>query len=79
MTFGEIKNLYEARPFRSFIIHIADGRALPVAHPEFLAFSPDGVTMFAYQPDGSHNIIDLSLVTDLEIKANSGAARRRKR
>ena len=79
MIIEEVRNLYDARPFRPFLIHLADGRAIPVMHPEFLAFSPNEITLIAYQPDGSHSVIDLDLVTDLEVKANGRAAKRKKR
>ena len=33
--------------------------------------SPSGRTIIVYQPDDSSNIIDLLLVTDLEVKADA--------
>lgn len=68
MTLIEVRARYETRPFKPFILHLADGRAIPVEHPEFMMTAPDGRTIAVYQPDGYLNIIDLSLVTDLEIK-----------
>jgi len=40
--------------------------------------SPSGRTLVVYQSDESMNIIDLLLVTDLELSAN-GSGKRRKR
>jgi hypothetical protein len=68
MTLSEIRNLNEAQPFRPFILHLADGRAVPVQHREFLASAPSGRTVIVYQPDDSFNIVDLLLVTDLEVR-----------
>lgn len=68
MTIEQIKNLYNAAPFRPFIIHLADGRQMPVKHREFMAISPSGRTITVYQTDDTSNIIDLLLVTDLEIR-----------
>jgi hypothetical protein len=76
MTIEQVKTAYEARPFRPFVLHLADGRHIPVMHNEFLAFSPTGRTIFVYQLDESFNIVDLLLVTDLEFKPN-GRGRRR--
>ena len=37
--------------------------------------SPSGRTVVVYQPDDSLNIVDMLLVTDLEIKPNGGTPR----
>jgi len=68
MTIEEFKSAYDARPFRAFVIHLADGRKIPVLHREFLLPSPSGRTVLVYQPDDSSNVIDLLLVTDLQFK-----------
>lgn len=70
MTKEQVRQLSDAEPFRPFIIHLADGRSIPVHHREFLATAPSGRTLIVYQPDDSFNIVDLMLVTDLEVKAN---------
>jgi hypothetical protein len=79
MTIEQIRNVYNAQPFQPFIMHLADGRSIPVMHREFIMSAPSGRTMIVYQPDDTFNIIDLLLVTDLEDKpARNGAGRRRK-
>jgi hypothetical protein len=70
MTIDEVRNLNEAQPFRPFILHLAEGRNVPVQHREFWLASPSGRTVIVYQPDDSFNVIDLRLVTDLEVKGN---------
>ena len=77
MTIEQVRRLYDARPFKPFVIHLADGRRIRVEHPEFMASAPSGRTIIVYQPDDSFNVIDLLLVTDLEVKSN-GAVRKRK-
>lgn len=67
MTLSEVRNMYQAEPFRLFVLHLADGRAVPVHHREFLASAPSGRTVIVYQPDDSFNVVDLLLVTDLEV------------
>jgi len=67
-TIEQVKQLYNAAPFRPFIIHLADGRQIPVKHREFIALSPSGRTITVYQADDTSNIIDLLLVTDLKVK-----------
>ena len=70
MTLGELRLLYEAEPFRPFVMHLADGRAIPVMHREYLASAPSGRTVVVFQPDDSFSIVDLVLVTDLEHKSS---------
>lgn len=79
MTIEQIRTFYDAQPFQPFVIHVADGRAIPVPSREFMMTSPTGRTVGVYQPDGTANIIDLLLVTDLETKPSGNGARRRKR
>jgi hypothetical protein len=79
MTIEKIRDLYNAQPFQPFIIHLADGREIPVRHPDFVAAEPSGRTAIVYQPDDSHNIIDLLLVTDLEVSSKANGTRRRRK
>jgi hypothetical protein len=79
MTIDQVRRVYEAQPFRSFTLHLADGRALPVVHREFLALSPSGRTLIIYQPDESFNVVDLLLVTDLEFGLPPGMRGKRRR
>lgn len=79
MTIEQLKEFYDAQPFKAFVIHLADGREIPVPSREFMMTSPTGRTFGVYQPNGTANIIDLLLVTDLEVKPTANGARRRKR
>ena len=76
MTVDKMKQVLDATPFRPFVLHLADGRDLRVKHREFVAMSPSGRTAIVYQPDDSFNIVDLLLVTDLEVK-NGRSSRHR--
>jgi hypothetical protein len=79
MAIDQLRAAYETKPFRPFVIHLADGRAIPVAHREFIMTVPSGRTIIVAQPDDTFNIIDLLLVTDLEFKPTAnGSGRRRK-
>ncbi len=66
MTIEQLRRMHQARPFRPFRVHMADGRHLDVSHPEFLAHTPAGRTVVIAQPDESFELIDLLLVTSLE-------------
>ncbi len=74
MTIEKFRELWDAQPFQAFVIHLADGRSIPVAHREFMATAPSGRTVTVYQPDDRLNIVDLLLVTDLEINPNGAGA-----
>lgn len=81
MTIDEVRRLFKAQPFAPFTFHLADGRQFPVASREFMALSPVGRTVVVYQPDGMFDVIDLLLVTSLQVRApaNGSPRRRRKR
>jgi hypothetical protein len=79
MTIEQVREAYHAQPFRPFILHLADGRQIPVHHRDFMAAPPTGRTVVVIQPDQSVNIIDLLLVTDLELMPVGNGSRRRRR
>jgi len=66
MTIEQMRAAIQARPFKPFIMHLADGGAIPVQHPEFILSVPSGRTLFIVQPDDTSNIVDLLLVSHLE-------------
>jgi hypothetical protein len=78
MTIEKLRDFCDAAPFKPFVIQLADGRAIAVHHRDFIAAAPSGRTVTVYQPDDSLNVIDLLLVTDLEIAAINGRRKRRK-
>jgi hypothetical protein len=79
MTIQQLRDAYNAQPFRPFIIHLADGRTVPVHHREFIMAVPSGRTIVVCQPDDTLNIIDLLLVTDLELAPQTNGPRRRRK
>lgn len=68
MTVEQLRNVHRAQPFRPFTIHMGDGRAFLVRHPDFLSHSPTGRTVIVYQDDENFSILDLLLVTKLEVQ-----------
>lgn len=70
MSPEQFRQTREATPFHPFIIHMADGRSYPVPHRDFCMQSPPGFrTIVVYFEEGAFSIIDLNLVTELEISA----------
>jgi hypothetical protein len=67
MTIDRLRDMYNAQPFQPFVMQMADGREVPVVHREFIMAAPSGRTLIVVQPDDTVNIVDLLLVTDLEL------------
>ncbi len=78
MKINEIRNLLHAQPFRAFLVHVADGGRILVKHEDFVALAPAGREMFVYQPDGSWQIVDVPLVTRLQVLAKNGTPKSHK-
>ncbi len=68
MIMEQFREVLTKQPFQPFIIYLADGRWIPVMAREFVSLAPSGRTAVVYQPDDSMNIIDMLLVTSLEVK-----------
>jgi hypothetical protein len=67
MTVQQLRAAKNAAPFQPFTIRMADGRAFPIRHPDFLSMSPSGRTVIVYQEDDEFSILDLLLMTEIEI------------
>jgi len=65
MTAEQIRQAQQAAPFRPFTIHLADGRAFPVDHPELVLLSRGGRTLALAVGQEAFEIIDVFLVTSL--------------
>ena len=73
MTTEQFRATLHLQPFRPFTIRMADGRTFEVAHPDFVAQSPSGRTVIVIQPDESYSVLDLLLMTELQV-SNGRAA-----
>jgi len=74
MTIEQSRATIRQQPFRAFTIHMVDGRVFPVAHPDFVAVSPTGRTVIVFQPDDSHSVVDLLLMSELEVPPTQSKA-----
>jgi len=68
MTAEQLRAMRESSPFRPFTMHLADGRSLNVPHRDFVSQSPGGRTIIVYRSDESFSVVDLYLVTELEVQ-----------
>ena len=64
----------QQQPFRDFTIHMVDGQVFPVAHPDGVAVSPTGRTVIVLQPDDSSSVVDLLLMSELEMPPTQSKA-----
>jgi hypothetical protein len=79
MTVEQFRAALHQQPFRPFTIRMADGRAFDVSHPDFIAQSPSGRTVIVVQPDDSYSVLDLLLMSELEVPAANGRSSERGR
>lgn len=76
MTIEQFREVLDAKPFRPFTIHLADGREIPVLDREYILAAPSGKTAVVCEPDDTLSFIDLGWVTELKTKT-AGRGRRK--
>lgn len=76
MKLAEIKETLKTQPFAPFTIYLADGRNFHVPHREFIAHSPvtETRTVIVFNADGSFDLIDIQLITSIQVHAPNSAA-----
>ena len=67
MTTEQFKSALHHQPFRPFKIRMADGRLFDVPHPDFVALSHSGRTVVVFNADETHSVLDLLLMTELQV------------
>jgi len=72
MTTEQFRSTLRLQPFKPFTIRMADGRTFDIAHPDFVAQSPSGRTVVVFQADESYNLLDLLLMTEVEVHSSNG-------
>lgn len=77
MTIEQLRGAVQRKPFQSFSLHMAGGRAIRVRSPEFIYFPPGNSRTFVVYQDKVFEIIDLLLVESIEI--GNGRPRRARR
>ena len=69
MTIEQFKSALHANPFRPFTIHMADGRVFLIRHRDFVSRSPSGRTIVVHSDDDSFSVLDLLLMSEVEVHA----------
>jgi hypothetical protein len=78
MTTEQFRKLLSAKPFRPFTLRTADGERLRVPHPEFALLSPGGRTAVIVTGDEEFEIVDLLLISALEVRNGARGNGRKK-
>jgi hypothetical protein len=70
MRIQELREAKNRRPFEPLEIHRADGRGIPIGHPDALAWEgPDFASvLFAILPGGKWEVINFAAITSLSVK-----------
>jgi predicted RNA binding protein YcfA (HicA-like mRNA interferase family) len=58
MRAEEIEEHLQAQPFKSFRLHLTDGKSFDVPHPEFVLLTPHKLIIGMYERRGSHRIFE---------------------
>jgi hypothetical protein len=74
MTIERVRAFHRAVPFQPFTIRVADGRSFHVPHPEFMSMSPSGRTIHVEYGNDEFSVIDLLLVTEIQVTPSSPAS-----
>ncbi len=78
MTLEQLREVMRMEPFRPFAMLLPHGTRVPVPHPEFLFIPPAASrTVWVGNGDGTARIIDLLLVSAIEIKNGKPSRGRR--
>ena len=64
MDIGGIREALHKQPFEPFTVRLADGRGLPVRHPDFVAIGPRRVVIVA--EDNSWTVVEPIMVVSLD-------------
>jgi hypothetical protein len=70
MDIAGVRETLHKQPFEPFVIRLADGRSLPVPHPDFVALTPRRVIVGA--EDDSWSIVEPLLIVSLDKLTGNG-------
>ena len=67
MTKEALSKAIHRTPFQPFVLRLADGRAVRVPHQDFISMHPTGRTVIVYGQAEDLEILDVMLVTSLQL------------
>ena len=72
MNTDKFARLVRRKPFRPFLVRMADGQVLQVTHPESVVVAPALRMAAIATGDGGIELVDLPLVTSVRFERGSG-------
>ncbi len=76
MTTDQLRAHITAVPFTPFHVRTADGRRLQVSAQDLVRIAPSQSHVFVFQPDGSHTILNIGDLAEVEVsQPQSGGVR----
>lgn len=79
VTAVELRKFWHATPFVPFNLVLASSERLHVPHPDFLSVAPNGRTAHLWREDSDYTVVDVMLITALEMARNGSKPPRRRR
>ena len=75
VTIEKFPEVLHSSPFVPFVVHLADGRQVPVDHPDFVSSSKSGRVIHIFHgPNAASLFLDILLVTALELKSGPSSS-----
>ena len=71
MTGAALGKVIRRPPFQPLVLRPADGRAVRVPHQDFISMHPTGRTVIVYGQNEDLEILDVMLVTSLQLPAKT--------
>ncbi len=71
MDIAGIREALHKQPFEPFSISLADGRSLPVPHPDFVAVHPRRIIVIC--DDGTWSVVEPLLIASLDYESRNDA------
>ena len=76
MHLNGIRDALRRKPFKRFTIRLADGRGLPVPHPDYVAVGNRRIVVIA--PDDSWTVVEPLLIVSLDYNGKRPLAGKRR-
>jgi hypothetical protein len=75
MTVEQLRATIKAVPFQPFTLRLADGREIPVPHPDFILYAPNMPRIAVVTlSDATVEIIDVLMIVGLTVPPQPAAA-----
>ena len=72
MQINTIREALHKQPFRPFTLRLADGRELPVPHPDFVAILGRTAVVASPSLDDSYSVVEPLLIVSIEYASPAG-------